>query len=718
MQQEAVISSSSGILDNRGRGAVGAYLKEKIVSGSDLSLVSAYFTIYAFEALEEQLTAIRSLRFLFGEPRFVKSLDPDKTDAKSFRIEDDGLALQNRLQQKRVARACARWLDEKAEIRSVRRSNLLHGKLYHVSHDRGEDAVMGSSNFTVRGLGLGAAGNNIELNMVVDSARDRRDLKAWFDELWNDPQLVEDVKGDVLLYLAQLYRDNAPEFMYYKTLFHIFERYLADQTMGGLLDEKSQILDTQIWNALFEFQKDGVKGIVNKIQTHNGCILADSVGLGKTFEALAVIKYFELLNYRVLVLCPKKLRDNWTIYQAQNNSALNPFIKDRFAYTVLSHTDLSRDDGKSGDIDLATINWGNYDLVVIDESHNFRNNTRGKRDEDGNIVKKSRYERLMDDVFKAGIKTRVLLLSATPVNNDLKDLRNQVYLLTEGRDDAFAQTIGINSVQSTLTAAQRAFAEWARRRGERKTSDLLERLGSSFFTLLDELTIARSRKHIMRYYGDSIKQLGGFPDRLKPVSASPDIDVAGRFLSYDTLNEQISNYQLSLFNPSRYVLVQFRDRYEARSIRNFTQGDRENFLIGMMKVNFLKRLESSVRSFAITMDRTVRKIDDLKGRIDRFKQFQNENPSLDLDELATDGVDDEELREALEVGEKLTFSMAHLDVDAWLKDLRRDRDQLYQLWLSAKDVTPDRDGKLAALKDLISAKVRQPPNGQTRQTQP
>lgn len=706
-------SSVSGIRDNHRRGTVGDFLKQHVQPGSDLSVVSAYFTIYAFEALKNELAAINRMRFLFGEPRFVSALDPDRSEKKAFKIEDEGLRLSNQLVQKRVARECAEWIAAKAEIRSVKQASLLHGKMYHIAHNGIEDAIVGSSNFTVRGLGLADAGNNIELNLEVDSNRDRRDLKAWFDELWNDLDLVADVRDEVLAYLAQLYQDNSPEFIYYKTLFHLFERYLSDLSRGDLIDSRTQFTDTAIWNTLFDFQKDGVKGAINKILTHGGCIIADSVGLGKTFEALAIVKYFELLNHKVLVLCPKKLRENWTVYQAQNNSPLNPFVNDRFAYTVLSHTDLSRGGGRSGDIDLSLINWGNYDLVVIDESHNFRNNTRGRRDEEGQVISRTRYERMMEDVIKAGIKTRVLMLSATPVNNDLKDLRNQLLFLTEDRDDAFQGTIGIASLHETLRAAQRTFNEWAKQRGERRTADLLERFSSAFFKLLDELTIARSRKHIERYY--DIAQLGGFPVRLKPISVYPDIDLAQRFMSYDKINDEISKYQLSLFNPSRYVLHEFRERYETGRVGIFKQSDRENFLIGMMKVNFLKRLESSVHSFVITLDRTVRKIEDLEARIRRFQQFQAENPTLDFDEVEVDALDDEDLRDALQVGEKLTFQMAHLDVAAWLSDLQRDKDQLLGLWGNAQTITPERDAKLAELKRLIQTKVQHPSATKTGQ---
>jgi len=699
---------SSGIRDNYCRGSVGEFLRDKIEAGSSLSIVSAYFTIYAYEALKSHLDQIGGLRFLFGEPRFVKALDPRRTDKKAFKIEDEGLSIRNRLQQRRAAKDCADWIASKVDIRSVKQSNLLHGKMYHIAHNGREDAILGSSNFTVQGLGLGSANNNIELNLEVDSSRDRLDLKAWFDELWGNADLVEDVKQDVLQYLEQLYQNHSPEFIYYKTLFHIFEQFLSEQVDSNRAAEQSQLVDTDIWKALFEFQKDGVKSAINKILTHNGCIIADSVGLGKTYEALAIVKYFELRNFKVLVLCPKKLRENWTVYQAHNNSELNPFVRDRFAYTVLCHTDLSRDGGYSGDINLDTVNWGNYDLVVIDESHNFRNNARGKRDENGNVISRTRYERLMEDIIRRGVKTRVLLLSATPVNNDLKDLRNQLYFLTEDQDDAFKESLGIPSLKVTLAQAQATFTKWAKENHGRNVADLLSALGADLFKLLDELTIARSRKHIQRYYADSVAALGGFPARLRPSAIFPDIDLKHRFLSYDRLNDEIEHYRLSLFNPSTYVLEKYKSLYRKEAVAAFTQGKREHYLIGMMKVNFLKRLESSVCSFRITMERTIEKIEALEDRIARYRKRRASDPDLDFDELRPDSLDDEELADLLQVGQKYVYSLAHLDLDRWEHDLQKDKEQLVLLYVSAEAVTPDRDAKLAELKKLILAKVRYP----------
>ena len=698
---------ASGIRDNHQRGSVGEFIREKLQAGSAVSMVSAYFTIYAYAALQDQLNDIGHLRFLFGEPRFVAGIDPGKTDKRAYRIEDHGLQLANRLEQSATARACAEWIRDKVEIRSIRQANLLHGKMYHIANGGVTDAIVGSSNFTLSGLGLAGASSNIELNLIVDGRRDREDLRAWFDALWNDTRLVEDVRQQVLAYLAQLYQDNPPEFLYFKTLYHLFEAYLAEEAQSSLLAIQQQIVDSDIWKALFEFQKDGVKGAINKMLAHSGCILADSVGLGKTYEALAIIKYFELRNERVLVLCPKKLRDNWTVYQAQNNSELNPFVRDRFAYTVLSHTDLSRDGGRTGDVDLATLNWGNYDLVVIDESHNFRNNAPGRRDENGVIIRPSRYQRLMQEIIQSGVKTKVLLLSATPVNNTLKDLRNQIYFITEGQDDALHASLGIGSIQETLRVAQLTFNDWAGRSSERKTSELMERLSSGFFKLLDGLTIARSRRHVQRYYRASLAQLGGFPERLKPQSLYPAIDLHDEFMSYDRLNDEIERYQLSLFNPSRYVLPEHRARYERELVAQFSQATRENYLIGMMKVNFLKRLESSVHAFDLTLKRTIQKMDDLKARIQRFQQFQAANPDLDFDELTVEDVDDEELAAAFEVS-KARFKLAHLDMDRWLTELRRDREQLHILELSAREITPARDAKLAELKRLIRRKAQSP----------
>ena len=426
----------SGIRDNLRRGNVYEFLEQEIKNGSILSIVSAYFTIYAFEVLQKPLNEIDNLRFLFGDPDFIKNLDPNNTDKKAFEITDTGLELNKQLQQKPIAKACAEWIREKVEIKSTRESNLLHGKMYHIANNGIEKAIMGSSNFTMHGLGLSKGSSNIELNLEVDSDRDRRDLKAWFDEIWDDDKLVEDVKEQVLAKLGQIGKDHAPERIYYKTLYELFRDEIETRKTNEQTLEDTHLYDTKIWETLYEFQKEGVKSVIARLLRHNGCILADSVGLGKTYTALAVVKFFELRNERVLVLCPKKLHDNWALYPAYNSQDTNPFLNDKFGYTLLSHTDLSRYTGESGSVNLENFNWRNFDMIVIDESHNFRNDTKPGEDKDGNF-RHSRYSRLLEEVIKEGTKTKVLMLSATPVNTSLIDLRNQIYLMTEKREDVF-----------------------------------------------------------------------------------------------------------------------------------------------------------------------------------------------------------------------------------------------------------------------------------------
>jgi superfamily II DNA or RNA helicase len=698
---------TSAIKDNRSRGKVGDFLKDCLKDGSTLSFVSAYFTIYAYEKLKDQLNKIDHLNFLFGEPRFVRNLDPDRTDKKAFNITNEKLALSYQLQQKCLANECYKWITNKVNIRSIKQANLLHGKMYHIDDEGRKKALVGSSNFTVSGLGYGT-NPNIELNLEVDGDRDREDLKQWFDEIWNNDELVEDVKDDVLTYLAQLYADHPPQFIYFKTLFHLFYHKILEQDQGGLFDETSHIKDTKIWKMLFDFQRKGVISAINKIEAHNGCIIADSVGLGKTFEALAIIKYFEFRKANVLVLCPKKLSENWTTYLATTD--MNPLIEDRFRFTVLSHTDLSRDSGVVGYENLATIAWDRFDLVVIDESHNFRNNSKGKKDEEGNVIRKSRYERLMEDIIRgreqSDIRTKVLMLSATPVNNNLTDLRNQLSFITGGDDAAFGDSLGIRSLGDTLVSAQRTFTVWAHQGKDRNVLKLQEKLDSSFFKLLDALTIARSRKQIQRFYAKDMQTIGEFPSR-KAIPVYPNIDLAKKFMTYDQLNLEIQNYQLSLFKPSVYVQPEFKDVYERDETKNFSQEKREGFLIGMMRVNFLKRLESSVHSFATSMARTIEKIEALQTKIHSFLDLPDET-EIDLEELHPKDGEDEETADAWQVGKKVPYQLKHMECALWLEALEKDRRQLKMLYKAAAEVTVERDEKLSMLKQIIEEKVRHP----------
>ena len=699
---------TGAIVDNR-RCRVGNVLTDEIAPASAMSFVSAYFTIYAYEALRDTLEAAGQLRFLYGDPQGVGSVDPASDQAKAFKLTDDGgVELKQVLAQKPLARACAAWIKRQVDIRTVDKANFLHGKLYHVTRPDGTSAaVLGSSNFTRRGLGLSRV-PNIELNTRIRDSDERDALYEWFDALWTDDNLTRDAKQEVLAALARLGTAYAPEFVYYKTLYHIFEERLAERgEREGLLHDV-HLYDTEVWKALYEFQRDGATNAINRLLRHNGCIVADSVGLGKTWTALAVIKFFELRNERVLVLCPKRLEQNWMRYTSRAAHRNNPFDKDRLGYTVLAHTDLSRYEGRAGDIDLAQFNWSAFDLIVIDESHNFRNEGRDRTDEAGVMVRRSRYNRLLEEVVKGGVQSKVLMLSATPVNTSLRDLRNQIYLMTERRADAFKETLGIGDIQTMFGSAEKQFLQWESKRRSKagiSKESLLAELGADFLALLDAVTIARSRDHIRRYYPQVEKRIGGFPQRARPKNLHPQTDSQGK-LSYDDLHERIGKLRLAVYTPSAYL----KDKSELQAERKklgFDQSTRERYLTAMLRVNLLKRLESSAHSFALTVGRILDKVRDVEGRINAWQRRTGvqTGPGPELDIEPEDDTDDEEFA----VGKRRRYTLGELEVGAWAADLKQDRSVFEQLHALACQVDARRDAKLTELKRVIAEKVRAAP---------
>ena len=697
------------ILDNR-HSTVVDFLRERLPEAETFRLVSAYFSIYGYELLAQELGDVGDVRFLFGDPGSVGELDPGEKEPKSYELTEQGLVPNHTLRQKPLARQCADWVgSDSVAIRSISRSNFLHGKLYLTDSPDQATGLVGSSNFTRSGLG-GGAGSNLEINLATSDADMLAELERWFDELWNDKKLTVDVKQQVLDALGRIGKDHAPELIYYKTLYELFKSEIEGRRDSNQQLQDIHLHETAIWNALYEFQKDGARSIITRLQRHSGCILADSVGLGKTYTALAVIKYYELRNERVLVLCPKKLHQNWALYPAYMGQTHNPFAADRFGYTILSHTDLSRDHGMAGDIDLANFNWSGYDLIVIDESHNFRNSEG------------TRYQRMIEDVIQKGVKTKVLMLSATPVNTSLTDLRNQLYLMTEGRDDAFRESLGVSNVGSLMAVAQREFKQWessVSADGRRDKAALLEQLGADFLRLLEGVSISRSRRHIEQFYEHEMARVGQFPSREAPVNNHPPTDLNGA-LSYKDLADQIGTFKLSVYRPSDYVVseARLREMADEREHRNFNQQDREHWLIAMMRTNFLKRLESSAHSLTLTLARTISKIDNLLERIERYENGrrpltpilslgERERQSADdqTDTLPDDDEDDEDL--VINRG-RYPYRLDELNLDAWKADLARDRDTLAGAWDQVRAITPARDGKLQAITQAVREKAQKP----------
>ena len=693
------------ILDNRARKVVD-YLRPHLSAAEVFRLVSAYFTIYGYEALQSELRGVEDVRFLFGDPASVGELDPGAKAQKAFDLTEEGLSPQYTLQQKYLARQCAAWVRGKGvKIRSIGQSNFLHGKMYLTQAADIGTAVVGSSNFTRSGLGCGTSAN-VEINLATHNAAICAELQQWFDDLWADEALTKDVKKEVLAALARIGRDYAPELIYYKTLYELFREDIEARKAGESHLKDTHLYDTAIWNALYNFQKDGAKSAIARLLRHNGCILADAVGLGKTYTALAVIKFFELRNERVLVLCPKKLRENWALYPAYIAQTGNPFLEDRFGYTLLSHTDLSRRSGQAGTVDLAHFNWRNFDLVVIDESHNFRNDSKPRADKGGEI-RHSRYSRLLEEVIKAGTQTKVLMLSATPVNTSLIDLRNQIYLMTEKREDMFRESLGIGHIGTLLRQAQKEFKAWetkAEKSGKKDKATLLETLGADFFLLLSGVSIARSRRQIKRFYAEEMDRIGQFPTRQQPKNRYPLTDLEDE-LSYKKLSEQIEQFALSIYRPSSYVTsaeAKKRLADEKKQLR-FNQADREHFLIGMIRVNFLKRLESSAHSLTETLGRTIGKIRDLLAKIDRYEQNLLSDAQADI--LPDDDDDDEEF---LINRARTPYHLRELDLSRWKKDLLKDEKTLEAVYKQVGIIEPERDGKLQAIKEYIRDKAQHP----------
>lgn len=684
---------SNGIIDNKQAGIVGDVLKNNIKKGSKISIAAAHFTLYAFAELKNELSNVDEFRFVFTEP-FL-----DENNNKRIYGVKEEQNYRSELTQSYIAQKVVNWLKKKAKIKTIVNQRI-EGGLYHVQNKDGSQVgLVGGAPFSSPGLGFSNS-TNIYINNIVENEQTNQQLLHNFESIWTNEQVLQDVKKDIIDQLELLYKENSPEFIYFVTLYNIFKEFLEGNRDFRTLQQQTGLENTLIWNKLYDFQRDGVVGTINKIETYGGCIIADSVGLGKTFEALAVIKYYELRNHRVLVLAPKKLRENWSIYRL--NDKRNILSQDRFSYDLLNHTDLSREKGYSGDINLEHINWGNYDLVVIDESHNFRNNEARKD-------RVTRYQRLMNNIIKSGVKTKVLMLSATPVNNKLDDLKNQIAFITEGNDAALANSANIKSISHTIRVAQTQYNKWSNLNEEERTTErLLDMLNNDYFNLLDSLTIARSRRHIEKYY--NVNEIGNFPERLKPINIKEDIDEYGKFPHVEKINNEILRLRLAVYSPMHYILPHMREVYSAKydtkvaNGRTFKQTDRENSLIYLMKSNLLKRLESSIHSFKLTLQTILQNINTHIQKIDNYDpSFDIERDIMDLD------VEDPELADAL-IGSKIKIIPKDVDLVRWKQDLLFDKEILENLLSKAKEITPERDKKLNKLKSVIEQKINHPIN--------
>jgi len=593
-------------------------LAVSIGKGDKLSVAAACFSIYAYQALKKQLDGIDALRFIFTSPTFLKEEAP-KTKREFYipRLDRERslygtefeIKLRNELTQKAVARECADWIRKKMQFRS----NLTGGNMsgfMNVASTESATTYTPLLGFTTADIGC-ERGNNIinPVNKMFSPLSN--EYVRLFDQVWNDKKLMQDVTDIVLDNITAAYNENTPEFIYFVAIYNIFNEFLEDISEDVLPNDATGFKESKIWSMLYNFQKDAVLAIINKLESYNGCILADSVGLGKTFTALAVVKYYENRNRSVLVLCPKKLSDNWNTYKG--NYVNNPIAADRLRYDVLYHTDLSRERGKSNGLDLDRLNWGTYDLVVIDESHNFRNGGEVS----GEDRRENRYLRLMNRVIRMGVKTKVLMLSATPVNNRFTDLRHQLELAYEGNPNLINEKLGTKrTIDEIFKGAQRTFNTWNKREEQdRTTSALLKMMDFDFFEVLDSVTIARSRKHIERYY--NMGEVGKFPERLKPIPLRPRLTDLPGAINYHEIFEQLLKLNLFVYMPTEFIFPSAIHKYVDTS-RNINRAGREMGIRRLMSINLLKRLESSVESFRLTVGRIANLIDGTVAEIDAY----------------------------------------------------------------------------------------------------
>lgn len=688
-------------------------MKEELRSGSKVSIAAACFSIYAYQELQKELKDIDELRFIFTSPTFIT--EKTKKEKREFYIPrlnrerslygtEFEVKLRNELNQKAIAKECAQWIKKKACFKS----NVTQQSMpSFINID--ETNYNPVKEFTAVELGV-EKGNNAAFAITKMKAPMSISFLQLFEQFWQNKEIMQDVTDQVIESISSAYNENAPEFIYFVTLYNIFKEFLDDVSEDVLPKEATGFKKSKIWSMLYNFQQDACLAIINKLEKYNGCILADSVGLGKTFTALSVIKYYESRNSRVLVICPKKLSNNWNIYK--NNYKNNPIAEDRLRYDVLFHTDLNRTSGESNGNDLSLINWGNYDLVVIDESHNFRNGSGTHSN-----TKENRYVQLMNKVIKAGVKTKVLMLSATPVNNRFMDLRNQLALAYEGvTQDIDEKLKTSSSIDEIFRKAQTAFNAWSKLPVEERTSEtLLGMLSFDFFEVLDSVTIARSRKHIQRYY--DTKDIGTFPKRLIPISLNPPLTDSESEATYNLIFEELEKLKLSIYTPSKFIFESKREKYELKvddgsGTGGFDQMGRENGVRRLMAINLLKRLESSVYSFRLTIQRiksymsqTIKTVNDFQGHKD--------NSCLNVEDISFDAdydLDDQNDADIFAIGKKVKIDLNDMDYVTWSDELKYDVEILEGLESLIEDITPQRDEKLNKLLEIICNKIEKPIN--------
>lgn len=681
-------------------------------------VASSGFSLSAFEHLADELEKVKAVRFIFTAPAFVPQTavkEKIKKERREFFIPGVGEAsllgteyeirLRNRLMQKAVAKRCGEWIRKgNVKFASVAEFGQIQD-MFIVETEAGSVVYLPFSGFTADTLGYerGQFSSAISTRMGGAFAVP---FRTRFGEVWAGGNL-RDVTEQLTEHISNVYRDNEPELVYFLVLKHLFEEAVRDFDADSMPNAAVGYEDTLVWKKLFDFQHDAAIAIINKLEKYSGCILADSVGLGKTFTALAVIRYYELRNKNILVLCPKKLEANWNVYNKPMYRN-NPFASEKLRYDVLCHTDIQRERGQSNGLDLARVNWGGYDLVVIDESHNFRN------DKSDYLDRETRYQALMRKVMREGVKTKVLMLSATPVNNRFNDLRNQLRLAYGGGSDEMNRVLGSGkrTVEAIFRDAERAFEEWSNSSaGPRTAEALFKVLPSDFLELLDAVTIARSRKHIERFYDTSA--VGKFPAHLPAQSEQCPISTDPNAVKIKELNDALIARSFCVYTPTMYILPSRKKHYDDITATHTRRGGtihqegREYTLKNLMVINVLKRLESSVFSFRKTLS-------GILAKNEKLLQLLEKGGRIDIGAGADmEGFDDDDEISSLSVGAH-SIDVNDLDVESYKRDLNADIAAFKDILAKIAPIDAEHDAKLKRLKEIIVDKSVAPFNDGNR----
>ena len=675
-----------------------------------LDIVTGFFSVTGLELLGKHFSPNNEYRLILAQ-----MVADDKFQDQILDLLNENCGIENALHLSDAAKNALEFLRrDQVKVKAIINA-FCHAKLY-LFKDKKDPAhnyfIQGSSNLTYAGLGY-VPSSNVELNMADTGNTDAyRSLRDWFQEQWSDvaksemPEDREKPRGkqiDVKQYFIQeiekIFRKYTPEEIYYKILFELFN---ADLDLDGGIEHKQdmQLLQTSvIWKTLFNYQQKGVISLIKMLRKYNGAILADAVGLGKTFSALAVIKYFQTQNYLTVLLCPKKLEQNWTQYLRRTGSR---FEKDEFDYIVRFHTDMQGDRlDHYNDAKLNYLQTRKKILIVIDESHNLRNEKSG------------RYQELMSKLIqnKEGQENRdvkVLMLSATPINTGLNDVKGQFNLIGHGNDAAFDnEEFGVESLLNLFKDAQSKYTQWCNN-PDRTIGGFIATLPPKFFNLTDKLIVARTRKLIEKTLGEDL----GFPDKDKPVNIYQGVEHLGKLQTTEEIYQKFDELHLTAYQPSLFL-----EKTQAKARKGAEKEwddnvNRERFLVKMMGVLFMKRLESSWFSCMTT----VKKVLDVHEQtLQLALDFKEKGGKGEVTTgTGGEGMDDEEIDELMDETYSLrkgTIRLADMkNLGGFIRNLQMDVNKLKAIYANMQSFANDyetgkeKDLKLEELIRLLNEK--------------